>query len=201
MDGVSHPKKIGLAVLISGEGTNLQSIIDACRIDAFPSEIRLVISNKGDAHGLIRAQNYNIPTRVVSHKDYLSKADFEQTLLSILAEYDIDLICLAGFMRILSPFFVSHWAGRLINIHPSLLPKYQGLNTHERAVQSGDTESGCTVHYVTENVDDGGIILQRTVAITPSDTPQSLAAKVLEQEHIAYPAAIKIMASKLTAPE
>lgn len=198
MGDVDSPKKIGLAVLISGRGSNLQSIIDACRIAEFPAEIKLVISNVADAYGLVRARNCGIPTRVVSHKDYKIKQYFEEELLKTLSEFDIDLICLAGFMRILSPSFIAPWEGRIINIHPSLLPKHKGLHTHERAIESGDMESGCTIHYVTPAMDEGEIILQRSVPILPGDTPEILAARVLEQEHIAYPEAIRLMAAKLS---
>lgn len=190
------PGKLGLAVLISGRGSNLQSIIDACRIDNFPAQINLVLSNTPDAYGLVRATENNIPTRVVSHKSFETKADFETEILSILDEFNIDLICLAGFMRILSPTLITPWEGRIINIHPSLLPKYKGLHTHQRAIDAGDTESGCTIHYVTPGVDEGEIILQKSVPIIEGDTADSLAARVLTQEHIAYPEAIRIIAQK-----
>lgn len=194
----SSPEKIGLAVLISGRGSNLQSIIDACRIDEFPAEIKVVISNIPDAYGLVRAQNANVPTRIVSHKDYATKSDFEQKILDILDEFSVDLVCLAGFMRIISPVLITPWEGRIINIHPSLLPKHKGLHTHERAIAAGDSESGCTIHYVTPGVDEGEIILQRAVPIRPDDTPDTLAARVLEQEHIAYPDAIRRMAAQIS---
>ena len=194
----SSPEKIGLAVLISGRGSNLQSIIDACRIDGFPAEIKVVISNIPDAYGLVRAQNANVPTRIVSHKDYATKSDFEQKILDILDEFSVDLVCLAGFMRIISPVLITPWEGRIINIHPSLLPKHKGLHTHERAIAAGDSESGCTIHYVTPGVDEGEIILQRAVPIRPDDTPDTLAARVLEQEHIAYPDAIRRMAAQIS---
>ena len=195
----AHPSgKIGLAVLISGRGSNLQSIIDACRIDGFPAKIKVVISNIPDAYGLVRAQNAGIPTRIVSHKDCANKTDFEQKILSILDEFSVDLVCLAGFMRIISPVLITPWEGRIINIHPSLLPKHKGLHTHERAIAAGDSESGCTIHYVTPGVDEGEIILQRAVPIRPDDTPDTLAARVLEQEHIAYPDAIRRMAAQIS---
>lgn len=194
----SSPEKIGLAVLISGRGSNLQSIIDACRIDGFPAEIKVVISNIPDAYGLVRAQNADVPTRIVSHKDYTTKSDFEQKILDILDEFSVDLVCLAGFMRIISPVLITPWEGRIINIHPSLLPKHKGLHTHERAIAAGDSESGCTIHYVTPGVDEGEIILQRAVPIHPDDTPDTLAARVLEQEHIAYPDAIRRMAAQIS---
>lgn len=199
MGGVSHDRKLRLAVLISGRGSNLQSIIDACRIDSFPAEIAVVISNIEDAYGLVRAKDNNIPTRFVSHKNFATKAAFEEKILSILKEFNIDLVCLAGFMRLLSPTLITPWEGRIINIHPSLLPKHKGLHTHERALEAGDTESGCTIHYVTPGMDEGEIILQRKVGIEPGDTADLLATRILAEEHIAYPEAIKIMAIKLTS--
>lgn len=197
MGGLVQSKKLRLAVMISGRGSNLQSLIDACRIDDFPAEIGLVISNIEDAYGLTRAQSSSIPSRFVSHKDYADKAAFESKLLEILAEFKIDLVCLAGFMRILSPVFITPWEGRIINIHPSLLPKYKGLRTHERAIEAGDTESGCTIHYVTPGVDEGEIILQKHVPILDGDTADILAARVLEQEHLAYPEAIRLIAKQV----
>jgi phosphoribosylglycinamide formyltransferase-1 len=193
MGGLSPVKKLGLAVLISGRGSNLQSIIDACRIDVFPAEIKVVISDKGDAFGLTRAHNADIPTRIVSREGCANKAEFENKILSTLNDFDIDLICLAGFMRILSSDFISSWVGRIINIHPSLLPKHKGLNTYEKAIEARDTESGCTVHYVTTGVDEGDVILQKKVPILPNDTPDTLAERILIQEHIAYPEAIRIL--------
>jgi phosphoribosylglycinamide formyltransferase-1 len=193
MGGLSQNDKFGLAVLISGRGSNLQALIDACRIDDFPAIIKVVISDKEDAYGLIRAQKSNITTRVVSKKDCSSKHEFEQKIISILKDFDVDIICLAGFMRILSPDFISPWEGRIINIHPSLLPKHKGLNTYQRAIEAGDTESGCTVHFVTSGVDEGDIILQKRVPLMTNDTPEILAARILEQEHIAYPEAIRLL--------
>ncbi|HRK96934.1 MAG TPA: phosphoribosylglycinamide formyltransferase [Alphaproteobacteria bacterium] len=187
-------RKIGLAVLISGRGSNLQSLIDACRLPDFPAEIKVVVCNKPEAYGIERAKQAGLPCVVISHKDFSSREAFEQAMLNALSDYDIDLICQAGFMRILTPHFITPWAGRLINIHPSLLPKFKGLHTHERAIEAGETEAGCTIHYVTEGVDEGEIILQRRVPILEHDTPDDLAARVLEQEHIAYPEAIRLLA-------
>lgn len=193
MDGLNPIPKINLAILISGRGSNLQSIIDACRIPDFPAKINVIIADKQDAYGLVRAENNNIPTRIVLREGYQTKSLFEKEILSIINEFHVDLICLAGFMRILSPDFISPWAGRIINIHPSLLPKYKGLHTHERSIQAKDTESGCTVHFVTAGMDEGEIILQKTVPIMPTDTPETLAKRILVQEHIAYPEAIRIL--------
>jgi phosphoribosylglycinamide formyltransferase-1 len=193
MDSLSPKSKFGLAVLISGRGSNLQSIIDACRIDEFPAKIEIVISDKEDAYGLVRAKKFNIPTRVVSKNPSITKSEFEQNILTILKDFKIDLICLAGFMRILSANFISEWDGKIINIHPSLLPKYKGLDTHQRAIEAKEKESGCTVHFVTAGVDEGEIILQRQVPLLPTDTQEALAARILEQEHIAYPEAIRLL--------
>jgi phosphoribosylglycinamide formyltransferase-1 len=187
--------KLNLAVLISGRGSNLQSILDACADPDFPAEVRIVISNKADAYGLVRAEKMGIPTCVVAHKDFSSREEFERTLITAIeAAGSIDIVCLAGFMRVLTPFFISRWENRLINIHPSLLPAYKGLHTHERAIAAGEKEAGCTIHYVTDGVDEGPIILQKRVPILEGDTPDILAERVLAQEHIAYPEAIKRLA-------
>ena len=190
-------KRINLAVFISGRGSNLQSIIQACAADDFPAQMAVVISNRPDALGLERAQRAGIATHLVDHQNFNSREEFEEALLATLAPYDIDLICLAGFMRILTPVFTSQWDGRFINIHPSLLPDYKGLNTHERVLKDGKSESGCTVHYVVPDLDSGPIILQKRVSVFVDDTPDTLAARILEQEHIAYPEAIKMVAAKI----
>jgi phosphoribosylglycinamide formyltransferase-1 len=191
--------KINIAVLISGRGSNLQSIIDACACENFPARIALVVSNVPDVFGLERADKAEIPAVTIDHTAYKTKADFEQALLDTLALYDLDLVCLAGFMRILSPHFITPWAGRLINIHPSLLPRHKGLETHKRALEAGDTEAGCTIHFVVPDVDSGEIILQKSVPIMKEDTPETLAARVLEQEHLAYPKAIERLAKQILA--
>lgn len=187
-------KKLKLAVFISGRGSNLQSLIDACIIPSFPAEIVVVISNKLDAYGLVRAKLANIPTAIVSHKDFATREAFEQALLNKLSEYTIDLICHAGFMRILTKHFLDNCHTPIINIHPSLLPKFKGLHAHEQALAAKETQSGCTIHYVSEGVDEGEIILQKVVPIFSDDTPDTLAARVLEMEHIAYPEAIQLLA-------
>jgi phosphoribosylglycinamide formyltransferase-1 len=180
-----------LAVLISGRGSNLQSIIDACKAPDFPAEIAIVVSNIPDVFGLERARLAHIPALTLPHGNYPDRKTFEEALLAALLPYQIDLICLAGFMRLLTPHFLEHWAGCIINIHPSLLPLHKGLDTHAKAIAAGDTEAGCTVHHVTAEMDSGDIIVQRRVPIIPGDTEDTLAARVLEQEHIAYPAAIR----------
>ena len=191
--------KIGLAVLISGGGSNLQALIDACQAPDYPAEIRLVISNVASAYGVERAKAAGIPVAVISHKDFESREAFEQAMIDEMSQYPIDLVCQAGFLRILTSLFVSHWAGRLINIHPSLLPKGKGthgLKVHQTILDSGETESGCSIHYVTEGVDEGEVILQRSVPVLPDDTAETLAARVLEQEHIVYPDAVKLLAER-----
>lgn len=183
-----------LAVFISGRGSNLQSIIDACVDSDYPARIQVVISNEPDVMGLQRAKDAGIPTEVIPHKAYPSRREFEAALSETLAKYPVDLICLAGFMRVLTPDFVSKWDGRMLNIHPSLLPAYPGLHTHERVLHSHDKESGCTVHFVTPGLDEGPTLVQKRVPVLPNDTPETLAARVLEQEHTAYPEAIRLIA-------
>ena len=189
--------RIKLAVFISGGGTNLQALIDACAREDYPAEIAVVISNVPSAYGLERAKKAGILTATIDHKDFNDRETFEDTLLVELAGYDVDLVCLAGFMRILTPRFIEPWTGRMLNIHPSLLPKYKGLNTHARAIEAGDSESGCTIHHVVPDVDSGEIIVQKTVPIKEGDTPDILAARILEQEHIAYPEAVERLAKQI----
>lgn len=176
-----------IVVLVSGNGSNLQAIIDACKNQQIPGEVVAVLSNKADVYGLTRAQNANIPTITLSHKTFSSREEYDQTLITNIDEYNPDLVILAGFMRILTPGFVQHYQGKLLNIHPSLLPKYQGLNTHQRAIDAGDTEHGVSVHFVTEELDGGPVILQAKVPIFTTDTVDDLAARVHEQEHRIYP--------------
>lgn len=188
-----------IAVLISGTGSNLKSIIEACKSDEFPAQVSVVASNKPDAKGLEIAKNEGIPTVVVDNKNFPTRALFEIELLSKLKTYEIDLVCLAGFMRVLSPVFIGAWpSGRMLNIHPSLLPKYKGLNTHARAIEEGDKEAGCTVHSVIPELDSGQIILQNKVPILKDDTPETLANRVLEEEHKIYPQAIKNVLEELS---
>ena len=187
-------KPINLAVIISGRGSNLQSIIDACQDENFPARIKLVISNEPGVYGIERAQEAGIRTEIVHHKLYPSRREFEEALSETLNKHTIDLICLAGFMRVLTPDFVSKWEGKMLNIHPSLLPAYPGLHTHERVLAAGEKESGCTVHFVTPGLDEGPTLIQKRVQVMGNDTPDSLAARILEQEHIAYPEAIRLIA-------
>lgn len=190
--------KLKLAIFISGRGSNMGALITACAHPDFPAEIVLVLSNTPDAPGLDKAQKAGLATEIVNHRDYpKDKPAFEAKILERLAAYPIDLICLAGFMRILSADFIARWPEKIINIHPSLLPKFKGLDTHQRALDAGESEHGCTVHYVVPEMDAGPIILQRAVPILPDDNADSLAARVLEQEHIAYPEAVRLLSEKL----
>ena len=179
-----NKKRVG--VIISGNGSNLQALIDAASIPEYPAEIALVISNKADAYGLKRAEQADIPTEVISHKDYKSRDAFDAKLDETLCGYGIEFVCLAGFMRVLTEGFVNSWEGRMINIHPSLLPKYPGLNTHERVLEAGDAEHGCTVHWVTPGVDEGPIIGQAACLVAANDSPQTLKERVHQLEHALY---------------
>ena len=183
-----------LAVLVSGRGSNLQALIDACAADDFPAEIALVLSNKTDAYGLERARAANIPTVVLSHKNFENRESFDAAMSAKIEEAGAELVCLAGFMRLLSDGFVRQWRDRLINIHPSLLPAFKGLHVHERTIEEGARFSGCTVHFVRPAMDEGPIISQAVVAVHPTDTPDDLAARILKQEHIIYPRAVKYIA-------
>ena len=185
-----------IVVLISGGGTNLQAIIDACTDSNYPAEVVGVVSNKIDAYGLTRAQNADIATVALSHKEFASREDYDQALIKKIDVFDADLIVLAGFMRILTPSFVQHFQGKLLNIHPSLLPKYQGLNTHQRAIDAGDDVHGVSVHFVTEELDGGPVILQARVPVFDGDSSDDLAARVHEQEHRIYPLVVKWFAEK-----
>ncbi|MEM7568678.1 MAG: phosphoribosylglycinamide formyltransferase [Pseudomonadota bacterium] len=186
--------KLRVAVLISGRGSNLQSLIDACAQPDFPAEIVLVISNRPGAYGLERAQKAGIPAVTLDHKAYASKADFEAAIDAALAEANVELVCLAGFMRLLSADFVRRWEGRMINIHPSLLPSFKGLHTHRQTLDAGVKIAGCTVHFVVPEMDAGPIIVQAAVPVLQGDDEDALAARVLSQEHQIYPSALKWIA-------
>jgi len=180
-----------IGVLISGRGSNLQALIDAAANPAFPARIALVLSNTPDAYGLERAKAAGIPTAVISHRGYGGdRAAFDAAMDRALREAGCQFLCLAGFMRILSEGFVEAWRGRAINIHPSLLPAYRGLDTHARAIADGAKEHGCTVHFVTPGLDEGPAITQALVPILPGDTEDALAARVLAREHDIYPKAL-----------
>lgn len=177
-----------IVVLISGNGSNLQALIDASAQGNY--SVCAVISNKADAFGLVRAQQAGIPTRVIDHRDYPDREAFDQRLLEEIDGFAPDLLVLAGFMRILSASFVQHYAGRILNIHPSLLPHYRGTHTHERVLTAGDKEHGVSVHFVTEELDGGPVILQAVVPVLSADTQAELAARVSRQEHRIYPQAV-----------
>ena len=175
--------------MISGSGSNLQAFIDASQNELLGARLAVVLSNRADAYGLQRAAQAGIATAIVDHHQYEKREDFDRALLEALAPYEVKLVILAGFMRILTPVFISAYRGRLLNIHPSLLPKYPGLNTHQRALDAGDKQAGATVHFVTEELDGGPPILQARVPVKSGDDADSLAARVLEQEHLIFPAA------------
>lgn len=184
-----------VAILISGRGSNMTALIEAARDPAYPAEIVGVFSNKADAPGLAYAEAAGIPTAVRSHKDFSSREAFDAEVDAILAGWRTEIVCLAGFMRILSTPFAEKWTGRMLNIHPSLLPLYKGLQPQQQALDAGATQSGCTVHWVIPALDDGPTILQRTVPILPGDTAETLAARILVEEHRAYPDALALVAT------
>ena len=185
--------KARIAVLISGRGSNLQALIDACADPDYPAEIALVISNRPKAQGLERAGKAGIKREIINHKDFATREDFEAALSHALKTAKVDYICLAGFMRVLTASFASDWRGRLINIHPSLLPSFEGLHMHERMIDAGVKIAGCTVHCVSAEVDNGPIIGQAAVPVLPGDDPDKLAERILEQEHRLYPACLKLL--------
>ena len=187
--------KKNIVVLISGRGSNLESIISATNQKNFPAKISLVISCNKSAIGLKIAEKNDIKNFVVEQKKFYNKELFEADLIGKIAQQNPSLICLAGFMQILSKDFIDKFRNKIINIHPSLLPNYKGLNTHERAIKAGDKYSGCTVHYVTEELDGGKIIAQERVLISPGDTPETLSRKILEREHVVYPKTIETLLS------
>lgn len=185
------PTQKRIVVLISGSGTNLQALIDACNSQHVDGQVVGVVSNKADVYGLTRAQNHQIDTCVLSHKGFECREDYDAQLILEIDNFKPDLVVLAGFMRILTADFVQHYQGKLLNIHPSLLPKYQGLNTHQRAIDAGDKVHGVSVHFVTEELDGGPVILQARVPIFEHDSTVDLASRVHEQEHRIYPLVVK----------
>lgn len=187
--------KTKIAILISGRGSNMQALIDACADASFPAEIVLVLSNRPNAAGLDRAKDAGLPTAVVDHTGYETREAFEAVVTDLIEAAGAQLICLAGFMRLLTPDFVNHWRDRLLNIHPSLLPSFPGLHTHERAIEAGVKVHGCTVHFVRAEMDNGPIIGQAAVPVLTGDTPDALAQRVLAAEHRLYPACVKLVAS------
>ncbi|MCX4191501.1 phosphoribosylglycinamide formyltransferase [Methylophaga sp. OBS1] len=187
-----------LVILISGRGSNMRSIVEAAQQGQLAVDIAAVISNRPGAAGLEFAQQAGIDTQVIDHKQFASREVFDTAMAEAIDVYQPDYVILAGFMRILTADFVAHYAGRLINIHPSLLPKFKGLHTHERAIEAGESEHGASVHFVTAELDDGPVILQAKVPVLPGDDADTLAARVLEQEHLLYPAAIQKLVSQQT---
>lgn len=183
-----------VAVLISGRGSNLQALIDACKAEDFPAEIVLVLSNKADAQGLERAAEAGIATQALSPKDYGDRESFDAAMGDAIVASGAEFICLAGYMRLLSEDFVRAWRDKLINVHPSLLPAFKGLHVHEQTLEAGARFSGCTVHFVRPAMDEGPIIAQAVVPVLADDTPDTLAARILEQEHIIYPLAVRLIA-------
>lgn len=183
-----------IGVLISGRGTNLQALIEACAQPTYPAKIALVISNEPGAMGLVRAQGAGLPTEVIDHRAFDDRPAFERALTTALTDTGAELVCNAGFMRILTKEFVDRWHDRQINIHPSLLPAFKGLDVHERVIASGARFSGCTVHFVRADTDDGPIIVQSAVPVLPEDNPEDLAARVLKSEHWCLPMAVRWIA-------
>lgn len=181
-------------MLISGRGSNMEALIRAAKAPDYPAEIILVVSDKPDAKGLDTARAEGIPARAISRGAYGSKSAHEEAIHDALTEFGVEIVCLAGFMRLLSANFLAPWEGRIINIHPSLLPKHKGLDTHARAIEARDPVHGCSVHHVTPGMDEGPVICQAEVTVAPEDTPATLAAKVLKEEHRIYPLALAKLA-------
>ena len=182
-----------VAILISGRGSNMGALIEAAKAPDYPAQIVGVFSNRADAPGLAFAEANGIPAAVRSHKDYPSREALDAEVQNILDGWNTDLVCLAGYMRIFSTPFAERWTGRMLNIHPSLLPMFKGLKPQQQALDAGATESGCTIHWVIPELDDGPTILQRRVPILPGDTADTLAARILAEEHIAYPQALAMV--------
>ncbi len=193
---MSAIRKIRLVVLISGRGSNLQAILDQAVSGELPVEVAAVISNRPGVHGLERARQAGVPALELDHKNFADRPEFEAALIETIDRRQPDLVVLAGFMRVLTAGFTEHYRGRLLNIHPSLLPKFRGLHTHERAIAAGETEHGASIHFVTAELDGGPVIVQARVPVLPGDDSDALAARVLEQEHGLYPLAIRWFAEQ-----
>ena len=190
--------KTRVAILISGRGSNMTALVEAARAEDYPAEIVLVVSNRPDAAGLVRARAAGIATVVIDHTRFAGNREaFEHALDEELRNYKIGLVCLAGFMRLLTPWLVARWQGRMLNIHPSLLPQFKGLDTHRRALDAGAKWHGATVHFVVPEMDSGPIIVQESVPVREGDTAEALAARVLELEHQLYPRALRVVAERL----
>ena len=191
----SNPTRI--AILFSGTGTNLKNLVAHILAENVAATLELAICNRPDAKGLEFCRDNNIPHELIDHTNYSDRAEFDAAMQTALQAANIDLICAAGFMRLLTPEFVRHWQDRIINIHPSLLPAYKGLHTHRRVLEAGDKTHGCTVHMMRPEMDEGPILVQRQIDVLPDDTENTLAARVMEQELIAYPEALDMMLARL----
>ncbi|HKY06866.1 MAG TPA: phosphoribosylglycinamide formyltransferase [Candidatus Binatia bacterium] len=187
-------RKLPIGVLISGSGTNLQAIIDAIENGKLDAKIEVVLSNKADAGGLARARRHAVPTEILDHRNFSSREAYDEAVVELLRGRGVELVVLAGFMRLLSPLFIKAYSNRIMNIHPALLPAFPGLKVQEKAVEHGVRFSGCTVHFVNEECDEGPIIIQAVVPVYPDDTGEALAARILRQEHRIYPRAIQLYA-------
>jgi phosphoribosylglycinamide formyltransferase-1 len=185
-------RQLPIGVLISGSGTNLQAILDAITAKKLDARIEVVLSNRADAYGLVRARNHGVATEVLDHKKFPSREAFDEAVVKILRGRSVELVALAGFMRLLSPVFVKAYSNRIMNIHPALLPSFPGLHVQKKAVDHGVRFAGCTVHFVNEECDEGPIIIQAVVPVFPDDTEEALAARILKQEHRIYPRAIQL---------
>lgn len=194
-------KPVRVAILFSGRGSNMETLAQHLAKPDVPGQFVLGVSNRPEAGGIGFCTRANIPCAVIDHKAYDTREDFESDMQKALASARIDLICAAGFMRLLTPEFVTHWHNRIINIHPSLLPAYKGLNTHKRALDDGAKQHGCSVHYMRAEMDDGPVIVQKHVPVHADDTPDTLATRVLAQEHVAYPEALDIVLEKLASQQ
>jgi phosphoribosylglycinamide formyltransferase-1 len=190
-------KKVKVAILISGRGSNMKALVKACEDVEFPAEIVLVLSNKIDAAGLEFAREKKIPTAVINHKNFSTREEFDKKMSEEIEKFGAKVICLAGFMRLLSSEFVEQWFGRLINIHPSLLPEFKGADAVGDAIKAGAQISGCTVHLVSEEMDSGPIIWQSSVPVLEGDSKETLAARILEEEHLIYPEALKVICENI----
>ena len=187
-------RQLPIGVLISGGGTNLQAIIDAIEAKRLDAAIKLVLSNKADAYGLVRAKNHGIATEILDHRNYPSRESYDRAVIDTLRAHGVELVVLAGFMRLLSPVFVKAYSNRIMNIHPALLPSFPGLHVQKKAVEYGVRFSGCTVHFVNDECDEGPIIIQAVVPVFADDTEAKLAARILKEEHRIYPSAIQLYA-------
>lgn len=189
-----------LGILISGRGSNMQAILDAVRQGELEAQVGIVLSNVATAAGLSRAKEAGVPTTVIDHKKFSSREEFDRAVVDELRKHEVDVVCLAGFMRLLSSFFVRAFPGRIVNIHPSLLPSFPGLNAQRQALEHGVKVSGCTVHIVDEELDHGPILLQTAVPVREDDTEETLSSRILEEEHRAYPRAVHLLLDRLTTP-